>query len=118
MSKHFLKCLLQLVHELKLVGITFARLQTSHEDILLLDRRSDVDWNLFQIKRKLARDLCGVSISWVSFSLNKPAEALCFSDIRSLRTTSYGDLTSGVHNALLLDDLPHPCSLLEQIVYL
>lgn len=116
-SKHFLKCLLHLMCEIRNSHISFVRLQTDHDDITLLGKDTAVDWTLFQLKRKLARDLFNVGILRVSFSLNKPAEALCFLSMDSLITDRFEDLPAAVQRALAHDDLPQPCSVLDQRVY-
>lgn len=107
-----------MINELQLLGLNAARIQASHEDIILLGRDASVDWNLFQIKRKMVQAIANTAVYRISFSLNKPAEILCFSSLDKIRTSNFNDLPTQVQTAITQDGMLHPCSMQDQQVFL
>lgn len=115
--KHFIKCLLQLVRELPVPKINFSCMQAFHPDILLLGRDVNVDWSLFQVKRQLEPKMRVVEMFRTNPFLNMPAFALCFSKVRSVKTSQIGDLPIAVGQAMFYDCHPQPCSFMKHRVF-
>lgn len=108
-SKHFLKCLLQVLSELHSKKVSFHVIRLSNEEITLLGRDNIVDWDLFLLNNKIFLKLKGIEVSRVSYALNRPADMLCHAKVRSLFTNNIIEMPDNVHVAILIDDKPHHC---------
>lgn len=68
-SKHFLKCLLQVLSELFSKKVPFQSIKLPNEEIKLLGHDFIVDWDLFRLKKKILLMLHNIKVSRISYAL-------------------------------------------------